>query len=350
MEEVSSLPISASQRGKLISAGYTSISSLFSVSPSHLAQDLKISENEALEILRVASRRSGVDKIDQGRSRLIVNGAQRAWDMLNEEGSSIRITTSCSNLDDILGGGISCKEVTEIGGVPGIGKTQLGIQLAVNVQIPSDCGGLEGKAIYIDTEGSFMVERALQIAEACAEDIKEYNSLQTKDFHACQVNKEPKDFLDNIFLFRVCSYTEQIAVVNYLEKFISEHKDIKVVIVDSITFHFRQDFEDMALRTRLLGGLAFKLMKLAKKFSLAVVLLNQVATKYSEGSFRLTLALGDSWSHASTNRIILYWNGDERYAYIDKSPYMRSASAPYAVTRKGIRNSTSSKYKRVKLM
>ncbi|XP_073064944.1 DNA repair protein RAD51 homolog 3 isoform X3 [Primulina eburnea] len=313
--EVSSLPISASQRGKLISAGYTSISSLFSVSPSHLAQDLKISENEALEILRVASRRSGVDKIDQGRSRLIVNGAQRSLDMLNEEESSICITTSCSNLDDILGGGISCKEVTEI-----------------------------------DTEGSFMVERALQIAEACAEDIKEYNSLQTKDSHACQVNKEPKDFLDNIFLFRVCSYTEQIAVVNYLEKFISEHKDIKVVIVDSITFHFRQDFEDMALRTRLLGGLAFKLMKLAKKFSLAVVLLNQVATKYSEGSFQLTLALGDSWSHASTNRIILYWNGDERYAYIDKSPYMRSASAPYAVTRKGIRNSASSKYKRVKLM
>ncbi|XP_073146913.1 DNA repair protein RAD51 homolog 3 [Henckelia pumila] len=348
--EVSSLPISASQRGKLISAGYTSLSSLFSVSPSQLAQDLKISENEALEILRVASQRSGLDKIDQGRSRSIVNGAQTAWDMLNEEESSMHITTSCSNLDDILGGGISCKEVTEIGGVPGVGKTQLGIQLAVNVQIPSDCGGLGGKAIYIDTEGSFMVERALQIAEACAEDIQEYNSLPTKDFHACQVNKEPKDFLDNIFLFRVCSYTEQIAVINYLEKFISEHKDIKVVIVDSIAFHFRQDFEDMAMRTRLLGGMALKLMKLAKKFSLAVVLLNQVTTKYSEGSFQLTLALGDSWSHASTNRIILYWNGDERYAYIEKSPYMRSASAQYAVTSKGIRNSTSSKYKRVKLM
>ncbi|KAK6162526.1 hypothetical protein DH2020_002367 [Rehmannia glutinosa] len=346
--EVSSLPISASHRGKLISAGYSSLSSLSSVSPSKLAQDLKISENEVLEILKVVSARKWVDKIEN-RSHAIMNGAQTAWDILHEEESSICITTSCSDLDEILGGGIRCKEVTEIGGVPGIGKTQLGIQLAVNVQIPADYGGLGGKAIYIDTEGSFMVERASQIAEACAEDMLEYNSLLRKDSQACRVDKPPKAFMDNIFYFRICTYTEQIAVVNYLEKFINEHKDIKIVIIDSITFHFRQEFEDMALRTRLLSGMALKLMKLAKKFNLAVVLLNQVTTKYNEGSFQLTLALGDSWAHASTNRIILYWNGNERYAYIDKSPSMRSASAPYAVTSRGIRNSASN-CKRVKLM
>lgn len=45
---------------------------------------------------------------------------------------------------------------------------------------------------------------------------------------------------------------------------------VKIVIVDSVTFHFRQDFDDMALRTRLLSGMALKLMKLAKEFSLAV--------------------------------------------------------------------------------
>lgn len=45
---------------------------------------------------------------------------------------------------------------------------------------------------------------------------------------------------------------------------------VRVVIIDSITFHFRQDFEDFALRTRLLSGLALKLMKLAKKYCIAV--------------------------------------------------------------------------------
>uniref|UniRef100_A0A5B6YTG9 DNA repair protein RAD51 homolog 3 n=1 Tax=Davidia involucrata TaxID=16924 RepID=A0A5B6YTG9_DAVIN len=345
--EVSTLPISASQRAKLISAGYTSISSLSSVSPSDLARDLKISDNEAHEILKVASHSSRLD--NSGGSHAIVNGAQTAWDMLHEEELLTCITTSCADLDNILGGGINCKEVTEIGGVPGIGKTQLGIQLAVNVQIPVDYGGLGGKAIYIDTEGSFMVERVLQIAEACLEDMVEYNDSLRKNFQVCEVKMQPKDFLENIFYFRICSYTEEIAVINYLEKFISEHKDVKAVIIDSVTFHFRQDFEDMALRTRLLSGMALKLMKLAKKFSLAVVLLNQVTTKYSEGSFHLNLALGDSWSHACTNRVILYWNGNERYAYIDKSPSLRSASSPYSVTGKGIRNSASN-CKRIKMM
>lgn len=41
-------------------------------------------------------------------------GAQTAWDMLHEE-EACKLITSCSDLDDILGGGISCKEVTEIG-------------------------------------------------------------------------------------------------------------------------------------------------------------------------------------------------------------------------------------------
>ena len=51
---------------------------------------------------------------------------------------------------------------------------------------------------------------------------------------------------------------------------ISLLSQVKVVVVDSVTFHFRQDFDDMALRTRVLSGMALKLMKLAKKFSLAV--------------------------------------------------------------------------------
>ncbi|MBA0709489.1 hypothetical protein Golax_024520 [Gossypium laxum] len=384
--EIWRLPISASQRGKLISAGYTSLSSLSSISSSDLARELKVSESEAMNILKVASHSRGSETSNASCS--IVEGAQSAWDMLHDEESLMHITTSSADLDNILGGGIHCKEVTEIGwsslslivnsvlkyklttafgsesiifmligGVPGIGKTQLGIQIAVNVQIPNDFGGLGGKAIYIDTEGSFMVERAFQIAEACIEDMSEYNRFLRKDFQECKIKMLPQDILENIFYFRICSYTEQIALINYLDKFLSEHKDVdmslwsqvKVIVVDSVTFHFRQDFDDMALRTRVLSGMALKLMNLAKRFSLAVVLLNQVTTKHTEASFQLALALGDSWSHTCTNRIVLYWNGNERYAYIDKSPSLRSASAAYSVTARGIRNSSSS-CKRIKMM
>uniref|UniRef100_A0A8R7K379 DNA repair protein RAD51 homolog 3 n=1 Tax=Triticum urartu TaxID=4572 RepID=A0A8R7K379_TRIUA len=58
-----------------------------------------------------------------------------------------------------------------------MGKTQLGIQLAINVQILVRYGGLGDKAFYIDTEGSFMVERVYQTAEGCISDIMEYFSV-----------------------------------------------------------------------------------------------------------------------------------------------------------------------------
>ena len=45
---------------------------------------------------------------------------------------------------------------------------------------------------------------------------------------------------------------------------------VKVVIIDSVTFHFRQDFTDMVLRTRLLSGMAQKLMNIADRFDIAV--------------------------------------------------------------------------------
>ena len=42
-------------------------------------------------------------------------GGQTAWTMLSEEKFAPRITTSYVDLDNILGGGINCKEVSEIG-------------------------------------------------------------------------------------------------------------------------------------------------------------------------------------------------------------------------------------------
>lgn len=72
-----------------------------------------------------------------------------------------------------------------------------------------------------------MVERALQIAGACVEDMLEYTRFLRND---CQVKTQPKDILENIFYFRICSYTEQSAVINYLDKFVSEHKDVGISI------------------------------------------------------------------------------------------------------------------------
>lgn len=43
------------------------------------------------------------------------------------------------------------------------------MQLVVDVQIPECFGGLDGEAVFIDTEGSFMVDRVADMATACVE-------------------------------------------------------------------------------------------------------------------------------------------------------------------------------------
>ena len=85
-------------------------------------------------------------------------GPQSALDLLLSRQRAPRIVTFCSELDRALGGGVSTSAVTEFCGVPGVGKTQMGIQLAVDVQIPVSCGGLGGRAVYIDTEGADWME------------------------------------------------------------------------------------------------------------------------------------------------------------------------------------------------
>jgi len=45
-------------------------------------------------------------------------------------------------LNDALGGGIPINGITEIVGEAGLGKTQLGMQLCLNVQLPGSVGGM----------------------------------------------------------------------------------------------------------------------------------------------------------------------------------------------------------------
>ena len=51
---------------------------------------------------------------------------------------------------------------------------------------------------------------------------------------------------------------------------VASHPAVKLVVIDSVAFHFRRDFADMVLRTRLLNGMAQNLLKLARSRQLAV--------------------------------------------------------------------------------
>lgn len=336
-QEVNSLPLAPSLRQSLLASGFRTVADLHGVGPVDLSSELGIGPDDALLILKVAD----VHKT----SGLL--GAKSAHELYEKELNARKIITFCGDLDGMLGGGVATGQITEFCGVPAVGKTQLGIQLAVDVQMPAAFGGLGAAAVYIDTEGSFMVERVVEITDACIRHLKKLGNSGTaaqKDA-AGQLSRD--QMLANIHYFRVRDYTEQLAVTQMLPSFVTNHPQVKLIVIDSIAFHFRQDFQDMAQRTRVLAEMAQKLMHLAEEKDLAVVLMNQVTTKVldNQGS-KLVPALGDSWAHAATSRIILFWQEQTRNAFLYKSPWLPAKTAEYHVTADGVRGRRAHKRQR----
>nr|XP_054111556.1 DNA repair protein RAD51 homolog 3 isoform X1 [Callithrix jacchus] len=264
-----SFPLSPAVRVKLVSAGFQTAEELLEVKPSELSKEVGISKEEALETLQIIRRECLTNKPRYaGTSE---SGKKcTALELLEQEHIQGSIITFCSALDNILGGGVPLMKTTEICGAPGIGKTQLCVQLAVDVQIPECFGGVAGEAVFIDTEGSFMVDRVVDLATACIQHLHLIAEKHKGEEH----QKALEDFtleniLSHIYYFRCRDYTELLAQVYLLPDFLSEHSQVRLVIVDGIAFPFRHDLDDLSLRTRLLNGLAQQMISLANNHRLA---------------------------------------------------------------------------------
>ncbi|XP_064620780.1 DNA repair protein RAD51 homolog 3-like isoform X1 [Lineus longissimus] len=330
--ELSTFPFPPAFRMKLTSAGFTTVEDLKDVKPVELSKELKISKDEALEIIQLVREKPNGD----------VPQSMTAFEMLQDEQFQQNIVTFSEKLDELLGGGVPVTKITELCGAPGVGKTQICMQLSVDVQIPEAFGGIGGEAVYIDTEGSFIVERLADIAKATVKHCQHISTLEKNKEQEDALEKfTMEDILSKIFYFRCHDYVELLAVVHTLPDFLSEHSQVKVIIVDSIAFHFRHDFDDYSLRTRLLNGMSQSFIKMATQNKLAVVLTNQMTTKIHSDQLNqsyLIPALGESWGHACTIRVILHWKNNQRFATLYKSPSRQEATVPYQITTGGVRD------------
>lgn len=72
------------------------------------------------------------------------------------------LSTGCKGLDEILVGGFRTQVTSLLFGIPNLGKTWLCYQLACMCTRPVKVGGFGKKALYIDTEGFFFTEDAVQ--------------------------------------------------------------------------------------------------------------------------------------------------------------------------------------------
>src|SRR5207245_8898014 len=107
--------------------------------------------------------------------------------------ASDRVGTGSVNLDGVLGGGIESWAMTEFYGEFGSGKSQICHTLCCTVQMPRGEGGLDGGAIYIDTEGTFRPERVAEIARARGLDAQEVRKRKTVARAYTRAHQEQRD-------------------------------------------------------------------------------------------------------------------------------------------------------------
>ncbi len=270
------------------------------------------------------NRSSAERAVNQARKILGMTEPVTAAELLKKNLTKPRITTSSQHLDEILGGGITVGAITEFSGAFATGKTQLAFQLCINVQRPQEEGGLNGKALFIDTENTFAPARVAEMSYSFVED--------------------PIDFLQNIFISRAYNADHQIQIVEKADRMI-ENNEVKLIIVDSMASHFRAEFpgkKNLPRRQQMLMAHAERLQRLAESYELAVMTTNQILSNPDSifsGTSNLEPALGFAWGHRPTHRIILRKSrGTIRIARIFDSPEMAEREAVFHITPQGIRD------------
>jgi DNA repair protein RadA len=234
------------------------------------------------------------------------------------------ITTGSVELNNLLGGkGVETRAMTEAYGAFGSGKTQLGLTLAVNVQMPKSQGGAGGKAVFIDTEGTFRPDRIRQIAEG--------------------IGAKPETVLKNILVARAFNSDHQILLIDKIGELVKNGEDIKLLVVDSLTAHFRAEFAgrgQLADRQQKLNRYLHTLMRLAEQYNIAIFVTNQVMANPAMMFGDPTTAIGGNIvGHASTYRIYLRRGKQgSRVAKMIDSPNLPENECVFFLTEDGVRD------------
>jgi len=305
---ISDLPgVGAATSNKLKETGYSDLMSIAVASPGELTEAVGMTESAARKIIQAA------------RSSLEM-GFESGIDILKKRETVKKITTGNKAFDKLLGGGFETGAIVECFGEFGSGKTQLGHILAVNAHKNFK----DPVIIFIDTENTFRPERIIQLAKGAGID--------------------PNKVLDSIKVARAYNSDHQMLLAEKVEDLIkNQGLNIKLVVVDSLTAHFRAEFigrGTLAERQQKLNKHMHTLLKMADTFNLCVYATNQVMAKPDMFFGDPTQAIGGHIvAHASTFRIYLRkGKKGSRVAKLVDSPNMPDGEVGFFVTSEGLKD------------
>jgi DNA repair protein RadA len=296
--------VGAATAEKLRAVGYDNLLSIAVASPGALIDASGLTEASARKMI-IAAR----DSMDMG--------FQTGLDVLEKRKQVQKIKTGSENFDALLDGGLETGAITECFGAYGSSKTQVAHQIAVNIQIDDP----DAVAVYIDTENTFRPERIKQMAEA-----KGLNS---------------EEVLKNIKVARAFNSDHQMLLAEKVEDLIKEGLKVRLIIVDSLTAHFRAEFVGrgtLADRQQKLNKHMHVLAKTASMHNICVYVTNQVMSKPDQFFGDPTEAIGGHVvAHNSTFRIYLRrGKKGTRVAKLVDAPNLPDAEAIFSITEGGL--------------
>jgi DNA repair protein RadA len=298
---------------KLRDGGYNSLEAIAVASPAELVTAAEIGEATAAKIINAAREAADIGGFETG-------------DKILERRQEIgKLTSGSHALDALLGGGIETRALTEFYGEFGSGKTQVAHQLAVNVQLPLEKGGLNGSVIIIDTENTFRPERIRDMAEAVGLDFEEA--------------------LRHIHIARAYNSNHQILLVDKAEQLAEElretEKPVRLLIIDSATAHFRSEYVGrgtLADRQQKINKHLHDALRFGDLNNAVVMITNQVQVRPDAFFGDPTRPIGGHvLGHTVTFRVYLRKSkAEKRIARLVDSPNLPEAEAVFSVTGAGI--------------
>ena len=338
-DDLESLPgVGPATADKLAEAGFDSYQAIAVASPGEMSNTADVGESTAADIIMAA------------RDAADIGGFETGAMVLERREQIGKLSWQVPDVDDLLGGGLETQSITEVYGEFGSGKSQATHQMAVNVQLPPEHGGLGGSCIFIDSEDTFRPERIDDMVRGLDDGIidallEEYD-IDGAPGEDAAMETLLGEFLDKIHVAKAFNSNHQILLAEKAKELASELEEsdapLRLLCVDSLTAHFRAEYVgrgELAPRQQKLNKHLHDLMRIGDLYNTAVLVTNQVSSNPDSYFGDPTKPIGGNiLGHTSTFRIYIRKSkGDKRIFRLVDAPNLPDGEAIIRVKGEGLK-------------
>ncbi|XP_067942459.1 DNA repair protein XRCC3-like isoform X2 [Watersipora subatra] len=197
-------------------------------------------------------------------------------------------------------------------------------------KIPTGCDSIDkllGDSLYICTEDVFPTQRLLQMEHA------------TRKRHP---HMSRHRFMDHIFIEHLSDKDQLLATLENRVPRLLDGGQTNLIILDSVTAVFRGQDEclNMISRSKEIASIGLCLHRLAVRYRICVVCINQVTADMRLGSLETWQpALGLTWSNLINTRLQVKRQNQEsllRTMSVCFAPHLPASSCGYTITHEGV--------------